>query len=253
LHRSWGTDIVPPVKVKKGVAPKAGGGRGDRTTRAYTELRQMIIHGRLAPGVRVIENDIAERLGVSRTPVRSALHRLEQEGYIVSVGWDNERRLMVAPMTEEDVLELFQIVAEIEGLAARLAAKHPPKQRAALVAKLRRINEELAAAGQTARPDPARYFELDLTFHRTLVEFGAGPRLIALHDAIKPQSERYNTLYTSALMTAVDTSVSEHEAIVRAIEAGKGHAADAAVQKNWWNAAERLSTVIASLNERGLW
>jgi DNA-binding GntR family transcriptional regulator len=201
----------------------------------------------------VIENDIAERLGVSRTPVRSALHRLEQEGYIVSVGWDNERRLMVAPMTEDDVRELFQIIAEVEGLAARLAAKRPSKQRTAVTARLHRINEELAATGRAARLDPARYFELDTTFHRTYVEFGAGPRLLALHDAIKPQAERYNHLYTSQLTDAIDTSVVEHEAIVRAIEAGKGHIADTAVQRNWWNAAERLAIVIASLNERGLW
>ena len=230
---------------------KAAGGRGDRTAHAYKQLREMIVHGRLAPGVRVIENDIAERLGVSRTPVRSALHRLEQEGYIVSAGWDNERRLLVSPMTEDDVRELFQIIAEIEGLAARLAAKRPAKQRGTLTTRLRRINDEIAATGRAKRPDPSRYFELDMTFHRTYVEFGAGPRLRALHDAIKPQSERYNHLYTTAL--AADRSVIEHEAIVRAIEAGKGAAADGAVQKNWWNAAERLSTVIASLNERGMW
>jgi DNA-binding GntR family transcriptional regulator len=240
------------VTVKKGVASKRGG-RGDRTTHAYSELREMIVHGRLAPGVRVIENDIAERLGVSRTPVRSALHRLEQEGYIVSAGWDNERRLLVAPMTEDDVRELFQIIAEIEGLAARLGAKRPVKQRAALTSRLRRINDEIAATGRAARPDPSRYFELDMAFHRTYVEFGAGPRLRSLHDAIKPQSERYNHLYTTALTAAADRSVVEHEAIVRAIEAGKGPAADAAVQRNWWNAADRLSIVIASLNERGLW
>jgi len=100
------------AQVRGKAAAKTAGGRGDRTAQAYKQLRDMIVHGRLAPGVRVIENDIAERLGVSRTPVRSALHRLEQEGYIVSAGWDNERRLLVAPMTEDDVRELFQIIAE---------------------------------------------------------------------------------------------------------------------------------------------
>jgi DNA-binding GntR family transcriptional regulator len=232
---------------------KAAGGRGDRTAQAYKQLREMIVHGRLAPGVRVIENDIADRLGVSRTPVRSALHRLEQEGYIVSAGWDNERRLLVSPMTEDDVRELFQIIAGIEGLAARLAAKRPAKQRGTLITRLRRINDEIAVTSRSKRLDPSRYFELDTAFHRAYVEFGAGPRLRALHDAIKPQSERYNHLYTTALTASADRSLIEHEAIVRAIEAGKGAAADGAVQKNWWNAAERLSTVIASLNERGPW
>ncbi len=213
----------------------------------------MIVHGRLAPGMRVIENNVAALLDVSRTPVRSALHRLEQEGYIVSAGWDNERRLMVAPMTEANVRELFQIIGEVEGLAARLAAKRPPKQRAALSARLRKINEELAVIERAARLDPVRYFQLDLTFHRTYVEAGAGPRLLALHDAIKPQSERYNHLYTTALTAAAKMSVVEHEAIIKAIEAGKAPAAHVAVQRNWWHAAARLGSVIASLNEQGPW
>jgi DNA-binding GntR family transcriptional regulator len=240
------------VTAKKAVSTTAGA-RVDRIAHAYTQLREMIVHGRLAPGVRVIENDIAERLGVSRTPARSALHRLEQEGYIVSAGWDNERRLMVAPMTEDDARELFQIIGAIEGLAARLAAKRPAKTRAALTVRLRRINDDIAAVTRATRPDPAHHLELDMAFHRAYVEFGAGPRLLALHQAIKPQSERYNRLYSAALSTTTGRSVLEHAAIVRAIETGRAAAAEAAVQRNWSNAADRLSTVIESFNEKGLW
>ena len=81
--------------------------RGDRIARAYQQLRELIVWGRLAPGSRVIESDIAERLGVSRTPVRSALHRLQQEGYIVGVGRGSEQRLTVAPLTQDDARDLF--------------------------------------------------------------------------------------------------------------------------------------------------
>src|SRR5205085_315994 len=80
------------------------------------------VWGRLAPGSRVIESDIAERLGVSRTPVRSALHRLQQEGYIVGVGRGSEQRLTVAPLTQDDARDLFAIIGAIEGLAAQHAA-----------------------------------------------------------------------------------------------------------------------------------
>jgi DNA-binding GntR family transcriptional regulator len=240
---------VPPKRV----APSASGARVDRIAHAYAELREMIVHGRLAPGMRVIENDIAERLGVSRTPARSALHRLEQEGYIVSAGWDNERRLMVAPMTEDDARELYQIIGSVEGLAARLAAKRPTKTRAPLASRLRRLNDDFGAVSRAARPDPERHLEIDTAFHRAYVEFGAGPRLLALHDAIKPQSERYNRLYAATLTTMTARSVIEHEAIVEAIETGRAARAEAAVQRNWANAADRLSTVIASFNERGLW
>jgi DNA-binding GntR family transcriptional regulator len=240
------------VTARKAVSSTAGA-RVDRIAHAYTQLREMIVHGRLAPGTRVIESDIAERLGVSRTPARSALHRLELEGYIVSAGWDNERRLMVAPMTQDDARELYQIIGAIEGLAARLAAKRPAKTRAPLVVRLRRLNDEIASVNKAARRDPGHHLDLDTAFHRAYVEFGAGPRLLALHHAIKPQSERYNRLYTTALSATTGRSVVEHEAIVEAIETGKAAAADAAVQRNWRNAAERLSRVIASFNERGLW
>jgi len=206
------------------------------------------VWGRLAPGSRVIESDIAERLGVSRTPVRSALHRLQQEGYIVGVGRGSEQRLTVAPLTQDDARDLFSIIGAIEALAAQHAAS-----RSELVAKLRQLNGALEQAADASRPDPLRIFDLDTSFHRTYVEAGAGLRLLALHDAIKPQAERYVRLYTSALVDEIARSVEEHEKIVEQIEAGSAEGAWRAVQRNWRNAAGRLSRVILTLGERGSW
>jgi DNA-binding FadR family transcriptional regulator len=98
-----------------------------------------------------------------------------------------------------------------------------------------------------------RAFELDLEFHRTYVEGVVGPRLLALHRAIKPQSERYTRLYVSVLLDELPTSVKEHETISRGIAAGDPQAAQSAVENNWHNAAQRLAAVIADLGERGLW
>src|SRR5690606_3496565 len=95
--------------------------RNDRVSQAYRQLRELIIWGRLAPGTRIIETDVAARLGVSRTPVRSALQRLQQEGYIVASGTGQQSRLAVAPLTREDARELFAIVAEVEALGAQWA------------------------------------------------------------------------------------------------------------------------------------
>ena len=85
------------------------------------------------------------------------------------------------------------------------------------------------------------------------MEAGAGPRLLALHDAVKPQAERYERLYVSLLSRDLVTSATEHAAIARAIRSGKADAAQAAVQNNWRNAAERLGSVIESVGERGSW
>lgn len=241
-------------KARDGRATVAKRGtRGDRIARTYEQLRDLIIWGRLAPGSRVIESDIATRLEVSRTPVRSALHRLQQEGYIASIGRRKEQRLVIAPLTQEDARELFEIVGELEGLAARGLATRDAPARLAVVAELRRLNDQLSDAADAARPDTIRIFDLDTSFHRRYVEGGAGPRLLALHDAVKPQAERYVRLYTSALVDEIARSVTEHEVIVERIAAGNADGAQRAVLRNWRNAAGRLNRVIATLGERGSW
>ena len=108
----------------------------------------MIVWGRLAPGTRIVEAEIATRLGVSRTPTRSAIHRLQQEGYVTALDRAKERRLIVAPLTQEDARELFDIVGQLEGLAARGAAALDTKPRATLVQKLRRMNSDLGSAAK---------------------------------------------------------------------------------------------------------
>lgn len=228
-------------------------GRGASIGRAYDQIRELIVHGRLAPGSRIIESEIASRLGVSRTPVRSALHRLQQEGFVTSVDRAKEKRLIVAPLTQADALELFQIVGQLEGLAARAAAERPPAERERLVARLRELNRAFATAGRSTPPDPRTLFDFDMAFHLAFVQAGAGPRLLALHEATKPQAERYVRLYVNALLDEIATSAMEHEVVNEAIEAGAAQAAQRAVESNWRNAASRLSRVIDAHGELGHW
>jgi DNA-binding GntR family transcriptional regulator len=225
----------------------------DRGTRVYEQLRELIVWGRIAPGTRIIEAEVATRLAVSRTPVRAALQRLQQEGYVVAAGKSQQSRLSVAPLTQDDARELFEIVAEVEGLAARRAAEQPESARLELVARLDGINAELDRAASAAEPDGRSIFDLDQAFHRTYVEVGGGPRLLALHDAVKPQSERYIRLYVSALVDEIGTSVREHDVIIRAIESGEPEFTQTAVRRNWRNAADRMGKVIEHLGERGAW
>jgi DNA-binding GntR family transcriptional regulator len=97
-------------------------------------------------------------------------------------------------------------------------------------------------------------FELDQRFHRRVVEAGAGPRLLALHDSFKPQSERYGRIYSSALINEISTSVEEHEDVMAWNRGdGDGAAAEQAMRRNWWNASERLAQVIGTVGERGSW
>lgn len=227
--------------------------RRELVAEAYERLRRLIVEGRLGPGMRLVEVELAQRLGMSRTPVRTALYLLHQEGYLEGSGEGRQSRLTVAPLTQDDAIEVFGIVGEVEGLAARRAAGLDAAPRAALVARLRALNVAMAQAATQRPPDPAETIRLDMAFHRTYVESGAGRRLLAFFDAVKPHADRFIYLYYTTLTTEILVSTREHEVIVDAIAAGDATAARRAVQDNWENAATRLSTSIAALGERGVW
>lgn len=227
--------------------------REDLISLTYERLRQLITSGQLSPGARVVEREIADRLGISRTPVRSALHRLRQEGYILASERGKHTKLSIAPLTRGDARELFDMVGAVEGLSAASAAALPPLGRTRLVRELRRINDELRAESLKDAPDQHRLFDQDTAFHRRYVETGAGPRLRSLHDALKPQAERYIRLYISALVGEIGTSVAEHEVIIRAVDEGRVASARESVEMNWRNASDRLGEVIEMMGERGSW
>ncbi len=229
-------------------------GRGNNLGKCFRQIREMIVHGRLAPGSRIVEAELAKKIGLSRTPVRGALQMLQKEGYIVaSPGGTRKARLAVAPLTKEDARELYSIVGHVEGLAARSTAQLEPEVRRSLALKLKDLNAELRELATAGRGDPTRIFELDMNFHQAIVDASAGPRLRAFESSIKPQTERYWRLYASAILDQLGLSVGEHLLIIQAVETGDADAAERAVQMNWENGAERLCRVIDSLGERGSW
>jgi DNA-binding GntR family transcriptional regulator len=227
--------------------------RSDRPKQVYEQLRNLIVHGRLAPGSRLVETDIASRFNVSRTPVRGALQRLQQEGYIIDSPSMRQSRPTVTPLTSEDAQELFDIVAELEGMAAFGAGGLSTAKRQSLARDLASINTEFRKVAGAARPDHNRLWDLDERFHKKYVDVAAGPRLKALHDSVKPQAERYERLYVSFLAGEIVTSVDEHDLIIDAISRGDSASARDAVQRNWHNAAERLGRVIEGVGDRGRW
>jgi DNA-binding GntR family transcriptional regulator len=227
--------------------------RGEGSLTVYQQLRERIVRGRLPPGSRLVEREVASRLGVSRTPVRAALERLRQEGFIVGTGSAILTRATVAPLTNDDAKEIYQIVAQIEGLAAHEAAAKPRAIRQAMTRHMRDLNTQFRSAALLRMPDPDKLLDLDDAFHNAYVHVGAGARLRTLHNAVKPQAERYGRIYTSTLAGEVATSAAEHDVIIKALEAGDPDAAQRAVQTNWENAAKRLARVISSVGERGAW
>ena len=238
---------MTPVRRKKG--PTRSGAlseapHGSRPDQVYARLRDLIVQGAVAPGSRIVETEIASRLGVSRTPVREALQRLQQEGFVMGLPGAQQSRLTVAPLTQADVHELLDIVGALEGRGARRAAGAAAGERRALARELRAINQEFARAGRGPSLDHSRLYDADDRLHRRIVEAGGGPRLLALHDAAKPQAERYIRMYISMLTGDLKSSVDEHDAMIDAIDEGRAGDAQRAIELNWRHAADRLSRVI---------
>ncbi|HEX4749022.1 MAG TPA: GntR family transcriptional regulator [Bryobacteraceae bacterium] len=220
---------------------------------AFTSLREMIVRGRVSPGTWMIEAEIADRLGVSRTPVRGALHWLQREGYVVAMEKGSKSRMVVAPLTKEDARELYAIIAHLEGLGGRQTAQLPANERSKIVRGLKDLNGALSELCRAGRSEPNRIFELDLKFHSIIMEASAGPRLAEIHRTIQPQAERYWRLYAGAILDKLDVSIAEHNEIIKALAAGDPDRAERGLQVNWENGVERLAAVIDSLGERGSW
>lgn len=240
-------------RTKRAPGDVASAPHGSRPEQVYVRLRDLIVQGLLSPGSRIIETEIATRLGVSRTPVREALQRLQQEGFVNGTPGAQQSRLTVAPLTRADVHELLNVVGALEGLGAYEAASLEEPRRRALAAELREINTEFHKAGRRTPAEHSALYDADDRFHRRIVEASAGPRLLALHDSVKPQAERYIRMYISMLTSDIASSVAEHESITTAIEEGRSQGAQDAVALNWRHAADRLGKVIEVAGERGSW
>jgi DNA-binding GntR family transcriptional regulator len=231
------------------VGALASAPHGSRPDQAYTRLRDLIVQGTITAGSRIVETEIASRLGVSRTPVREALQRLQREGFVRGVPGSQQSRLTVAPLTCDDVQELLSIVGALEGLGARHAACVDAPDRRTLVRDLRALNQEFARAARRSPVDHSSLYDADDRLHARIVQAGVGPRLVAIHDAVKPQAERYIRMYISMLSGDTSSSVEEHDTIIAAIDEGRDADAQMAVELNWRNAAHRLSKVIAIAGE----
>jgi DNA-binding GntR family transcriptional regulator len=226
---------------------------GTSVNSAFQRIRDLIVHGSMAPGTWIVEGDLCEHLNMSRTPVRGALYLLQREGYVIEHRNGSKSRMIVAPLTREDANELYPIIGRIEGLAGRRAATLPQSERDALAEKLKVVNAKLAQIAKDRGMNGPDIFDLDHEFHRLVVDAGSGPRLSALHRTVEPQTERYWRLYASAIINELHISVQEHEEIIEALVAGDPGRLEQALSTNWEKGCERLAYVIDIFGERGSW
>lgn len=197
----------------------------------FARLRQAILSGELAAGSRLVERELAEQLGVSRTPVREAFRKLEQEGLVAQFG---RRNLIVRELSVEEVREILAIRAVLEGLAAELAAQRArPEQLAAFGSLLERMETALAAG------DTAELGVLNERFHGTLYAAAGSRRLSGMLDGLREQAGMFAQRGYRVPGRAA-RAVAEHRSIVAAIAGRDPEAAQRAAQQHVWRSEDNL-------------
>jgi len=237
----------------KGARRAAEAEHGTSVTTAFQRIRELIVQGKLSPGTWMVESDLCEHLSMSRTPVRGALYLLQREGYVREFRNASKSRMVVSSLTKEDANELYPIIGRLEGLAGRRAALLPEPAHKKLADELKQINARLIKIARKRALEGSSIFDLDREFHRLIVIAGAGPRLMTLHRAIEPQTERYWRLYASSIINNLTASTEEHEAIIKALVARDADRLEEALKLNWENGCKRLADVIDVFGERGNW
>jgi len=217
-------------------------GGGKQTLKAQAALRALLLQGELPPGERLSEEAMVERVGVSRTPVRLALVRLEEEGMLEALPSGG---FTVRAFTERDVLAAIEIRGTLEGLAARFAAERRPSARE--MEPLRASLAELEAVLRDSTPFPlgelAAYATLNDHFH-ALVANLAGSRALSRQlerAAALPFASSSGLVLAQSKVSDVQTYLvvaqDQHQGIVDAIERHEGGRAESLMREH-----ARLST-----------
>ncbi len=194
-------------------------------------IRDAILKGSLRPGERVSEPELAERFGISRTPIREAFRQLESEGYLEVIP---RKGAVVASLSERDVIEFYAIKSILEGHAARIAAERMTERDLERLETINAKLQEIAADG-----DIKGFFRVHNEFHELFIKASGNDKLIEL---INQLVLKFNRLRLASLAQPgrMDISVQEHRKIIEAFRRHDGEQADSLVRRTATIGAEVL-------------
>jgi DNA-binding GntR family transcriptional regulator len=225
-------------------------GRGDRQVaksagKAYDAIRSRILSGSFPPKFHLRESELAEAVGVSRTPVREALRKLASDGYVQFIP---NRGAFVAEWTEASLTALIDVRAELAAMAGRLAASHVRREDLQELGRLNRAMSELA----DRRPSGylTEVSRLNLRFHNVVLEATGNPWLLSLmqQTAFLPMVQRAQYGFQG-----VDwkRGFERYNDLIDALAAGDGEWAAAALRTHFLASKHALQRVVAARNVAG--
>lgn len=193
---------------------------------AYHLILRAIDDGTYKPGDRLVESELAERFGVSRTPIREALQRLETQSLLARDG----RSLVVASLDHNEMAELYMVRSELEGLAARLAARHATEEEV-------RVMRQMVEEDNNRLSDPAALSRSNRQFHRQ-VHLASHNRFLVQQLDLVYRSMALMATTSLAIEGRGVSALAEHARIVDAIATNDGDAAYSAIKSHISNAFE---------------
>lgn len=204
-------------------------------------LRDAIRKGVLKPGERLMEIQLAEELGVSRTPVREAIRKLELEGYVIMMP---RRGTYVANLSIRDVNEVFEIRTSLDSLASGLAAERITDE------ELERLQRLLVAiGGYIEANDMEKIVETDTEFHDLLYQASRNSRLVGIIFNLREQLTRFRSTSMS-FPGRLKATLEEHRRIVEAIAQGDVKEAQAAAEYHMEKSEQTLLSSMEALKSK---
>jgi DNA-binding GntR family transcriptional regulator len=200
--------------------------------RAYAAVKEAILSLRFEPGMPLVESDLAQQLGISKTPVRDALQELEREGFVTRVPF---KGTYVTDVTVTDIVEFFQLRAALEGFAARLAAPMLSD------AELDQLDRDLAAAAVAlAEGDLARCSSLGQCLHNACLDKAGNARLASITRNLDDHVRRLRIL-SDRISGRLGKSAQEHRRILAAMRLRDPSAAEEAMRSHLLSVLQDLS------------
>lgn len=191
--------------------------------KVYEEIKMKILKGEIAPGQRLMEVETSEELGVSRTPVREAIKKLEKEGLVVV---EPRKGTYAAQISDSDLIEILEVRESLEALASQYAAK---RMKAAQKEKLENVAKKYEKAVSDGKLN--MMIKYDTEFHRILVEGSNNKTLISLIEQLQELLLRFRYLYYDNARRA-EQNIPEHRRIVDAVVSGDENEAHAATHSH---------------------
>lgn len=201
----------------------------------FNTLREAILKGELKPGERLMELQLASKLGVSRTPIREAIRMLEQEGLAVTIP---RKGAEVAKMTEKDMEDVLQVRDALDELAASIACEQITAEE---LEELRRTMREFEESTKTG--DVKRIAEVDVKFHDIIYKATRNPKLENILNNLREQMYRYRVEYLKDEKN-FPTLIKEHSEIVDGLAKKNKEKVIAAMHKHVENQANAVKEVI---------